>query len=442
VAGNKPRQNFRFIQRLGSGLALATLFVLLGMLGTGASVQAQAAQPEPVIAATDDFTNTVFMPFIANEFGPAAYRIGYGGTLAPITRYADVRSLIGGWYTDWSVTLKPVEPNGMEYVQMIRVHQKLACGDWFNANRSACPYAQPLSYNMQPDPATIQAVAQANPGAIWLIGNEMDRVDFTYCIEQTGTQCTKFGSSGQDEILPETYAFAYHDLYTLLKAADPTARVTIGGLIQATPLRLQWLTIVWDTYKSTYNTDMPVDIWNIHNFILREVKGEYGAAVPPGLPGNPTKGRYTTDDWTHIDHTIFDEQIRAMRQWMKDRGQQQKPLVVTEYGVLYSHCVKKNGNVCSKDLGDEQGTQDFMLWTFDYFLNTKDCNLGYADDDCRLVQRWLWFSLDHVNTLPSGELSYGANPHTSLYDSTTRQMRSAGQKFRQYVLDHYAELAE
>ena len=35
-----------------------------------------------------------------------------------------------------------------------------------------------------------------------------------------------------------------------------------------------------------------------------------------------------------------------------------------------------------------------MIQTFDYFLNTKDCNLGYAADQCRLVQRWNWYSFN------------------------------------------------
>ncbi|MCX6043599.1 MAG: hypothetical protein NT075_00690 [Chloroflexi bacterium] len=417
-------------------MLVSLVWTMDGVMG----VKAQAAPVETAPAQV--FTNTVLLPFVANDFGVTAYRMGYGATTGPITRYPEIGSMKAGWYTDWGSSVNPARPGGMEYAQMIRVHQKLACGDYYNANRTACPYVQPPAYNFTPDQATIQAIAQANPGSIWLIGNEMDRLDFNACTLYEGNVCKNFIPLGQDEISPNAYALAYHDLYTIVKAADPTARVAIGGLIQPTPLRLQWLTIAWDTYHSTYNEDMPVDIWNIHNFILREVKGEYGAEVPPGLPKNPTKGEYTKDDWTHIDHTIFDKQIRAMRQWMKDRGQQQKPLVVSEYGVLYSHCVKTVNKVCTQDLGNEQVTQDFMLWTFDYFLNTKDCDLGYGDDDCRLVQRWLWFSLDHTATLENGTLSFGANPHASLYNSTNRQMLSAGQKFRQYVLDHFDQLAQ
>ena len=447
---SKVQAKYLFIQSLIGGLALVTLFVFLGILGGSGRVQAQDNQPAitaPIGVFTETLTTTVHLPIIANDFGPTADRIGFGATAATfppysIIRYPLIRSLMAGWYTDWSAAFQPARPNGIEYVQMVRVHQKLACGDYYNADRSACPYAQPLDYVALPDVATVQAIAAANPGSIWLIGNEMDRVDFSVCAETVAGKCTKFTSLGQDEIIPETYARVYHDVYTAIKAVDPTARVAIGGVIQPTPLRLQWLTIAWDSYKSTYGADMPVDIWNVHNFILREVREEYGADIPAGLPGNPTVGAYSKDDRTHVDKTIFDQQIRAMRQWMKDRGQQEKPLVITEYGVLYSHCVKKSNGTCDKDLGNEAATHDFMLWTFDYFLNTSDCALGYTADGCRLVQRWLWFSLDDVSTLANGSLSFSANPHTSLFDKNTLQLRSAGEKFRQYVQDHYAELAK
>ena len=94
--------------------------------------------------------------------------------------------------------------------------------------------------------------------------------------------------------------------------------------------------------------------------------------------------------------TIFDEQIRAFRAWMKDRGQQNKPLIVSEYGVLYRH-------IAEADTAQE--VQDFMINTFDYFLNTQDCSLGYAADQCRLVQRWNWYSFND-----NGQ-SNGFNPY-------------------------------
>ena len=38
-----------------------------------------------------------------------------------------------------------------------------------------------------------------------------------------------------------------------------------------------------------------MDVWNVHNFMLREEKGSWGADIPPGIPA--TQGiLYEVDD--------------------------------------------------------------------------------------------------------------------------------------------------
>lgn len=340
-----------------------------------------------------------------------SYRLGFGASNGLITRFSEIGSLKAGWYYDWAVRTNPVRPNLMEYVQTIRVHQKLTC-DLYSANahdRTICPYAVPHDYVFSPGLQEIAAAARANPGALWFIGNEMDRRDWP--------------GGGQDETLPETYAVAYHDLYHFIKSVDPRARIAIGGVIQATPLRLEYLTKAWNTYQQRYGASMPVDVWNVHNFILKERAGDYGAGIPPG--SNAWQGVVYPTDRTHIDMTIFDQQIRAFRSWMKERGQQNKPLIVSEYGVLYWH----------EGLEDPDLVQDFMLKTFVYFLNTRDCSLGYPADDCRLVQRWAWYSLDDTG-LTSGFNKYGA-----LFDPVTRKITGTGEKFRTYSLANIEALS-
>jgi len=416
---------------------------------TTSSVKAaDSEQNGPTGILTDVITTTVYMPMVSNDYQLLAKRIGYSAITYPITRYPTIRNLSAGWYLDWGVQTAPIRPGGIEYAQMIRVHQKLACGDWTNANRSACPYAQPLDYNYAPSQAAIEAIARANPGNLWYIGNEMDRVDWLVCEEYDASgNCPsgKLKSAGQDEMLPQTYARAYHDLYMIVKNADPTARIGIGGVIQATPLRLQYLTIIWDTYKTLYGQDMPVDVWNVHNFVLREEKNGFGAEIPPGLPGNPTTGLYIGNDCTHTDPATFDKQIRDFRQWMKARGQQEKPLTVNEYGILFAHipsAPNNNNGKCKINFGDETVVNNFMLWSFDYFLNTKDCALGYAADDCRLVQRWLWFALDSTYQDANGQLISGLNKYASLLNGTTLEITKAGALFRQFALDNLDQLAD
>ncbi len=377
---------------------------------------------------------TVYLPLVmtqAQEKGVAP-RMGFGLISGPISRYPEAAQLGAGWYLDWTVRVAPERPNNIEYAQMIRVHQKLACGAWHHGYRAICPYALPYDYVYRPDQATIETAVRANPGSLWLIGNEMDRIDWTEaCTEWENGHCKTGIFNGQDEILPQTYAVAYHDLYQIIKAADPTARVAIGGVIQATPLRLQYLTRIWDSYQATYSTTMPVDVWNVHNFIIREKAKEWGAEIPPGI--NAQEGAYTVGpNTTHIDMTIFDQQIRAFRQWMKDRGQQEKPLIVSEYGVLYSNKLiglckgtEEEINICNNN--DPSYVQNFMVSTFDYFYLTKDCTLGMPSDGCRLVQQWNWYSLDDT---------WGNfNIHSRLFDPNTTNITATGERYRRYIAE-------
>ncbi|RLT40453.1 MAG: hypothetical protein DWI57_08450 [Chloroflexi bacterium] len=356
---------------------------------------------------------------------PPALRIGYGVLSNVDLTDPAIRSLGAGVYNNWRTNSAPVTPDGIHFVQTVRVHQLLTCplnseNAW---NRDACPYAEPHSYQVKPSLTDIAAVARASPAALWLVGNEMDRRDWHL--------------GGQDEMLPALYATAYHDIYTAIKAADPTAQVAIGGIIQATPLRLAWLDGVWESYAQQYGAEMPVDVWNVHNFVLREVFQSYGADIPPGFAADDARAVVYDSDWTHINLAIFDAQIRAFRAWMAARGQQEKPLIVSEYGVLYRHCAlwRWTGTefVCDQNFNDEQTVVAFMLATFDYFLSARDCTLGYVADGCRLVQQWFWFSLDHP--------ADGFNRHARLYDSASGALTPAGIAFRDWVAAHRERLS-
>jgi hypothetical protein len=380
--------------------------------------------PQSASAQTDNPTQT-YLPVVTNDAAPLARRMGYGVTTNELTRYPELDSLRAGWYLDWGVTIAPLRPRNIEYVQVVRVHQKLSCGVWHHSDRTVCPYAQPLTYVFAPTTTVIISAAQQNPGALWLIGNEMDRKDWAYCVRFRGDFCEEVAYSGQDEMLPATYATAFHDLAALIRSADPTARIAIGGVIQATPLRLAYLTEVWDSYLAQYGETMAVDVWNVHNFILQERRNNYGADIPPG--SNATEGAYLDNTLTHVDLVIFAEQIRAFRQWMKARGQQEKPLIISEYGVLYhNYAMGYNDN-------DPTGVLNFLDGTMNYLLNAKDCSLGYTVDECRLVQRWNWYSLDDVPD--------DFNPFSRLFDPTTLAITPAGERFRTFTQANHSLLS-
>jgi len=392
---------------------ISSLFFVIGIFlllaGPGQAIDLPADtmakyNPESRLFATTELTPQVYLPIVFRDYGPRSSRLGYCATDGPITRYPDIRRLAAGWYMDFGTQKNPPRPLGMEYVQTVRLHQLTTCWPQRTRNRTACPYVTPYTYTLT-SPSTreeIVSIAQANPGSLWLIGNEMDRYDWE--------------GGGQDEMLPEVYAVAYHELYHLIKGADPTAKVAIGGVIQATPARLWYLTKVWDTYKSRYGTDMPVDVWNVHNFIFKEKCDDYGADVPPGYPS--CYGTIYNDN-DHDNFNIFKAQIRAFRQWMKDRGQQNKPLIVSEYGIVYYHVDRLN---------NWDAVRTFMLATFDYFMNEKDCSLGYPADECRLVQRWAWYSLDDSRGI--------YNEYSYLFNQTTLQITPLGEAYANYARNH------
>ncbi|MBC7234017.1 MAG: hypothetical protein H5T68_12340 [Chloroflexi bacterium] len=261
--------------------------------------------------------------------------------LGQITDY-DVAALHIGWYSDWRSRLNPARPGGIEYAQLLWVF-----------------------YGSGPSLESLGPEVDANPGSLWMIGNE--------------PECT-YGPGGGNNT-PEQYADVYHQLYHFIKSRDPTAQIAIGGVVQPTPLRLKWLDLLLDYYQATYDEPMPVDVWNIHNVILQELQGDWGCGIPRGL--TETQGRlYGIADNDNIE--IFKQHIVDFRTWMRDRGQRDKPLIISEYGV-----------VMPAEYGfPPERVNAYMNATFDYLLTARDDNLGYPADENRLVQRWLWFSLN------------------------------------------------
>lgn len=326
---------------------------------------------------TTPLTPSAYLPLVTKNHWQAAplWRFGVGQFRQPLDAYeaGDLVGLRLGWYIDWAVTPNAPRPYGIEYVPLVRVKQWKLADDLTWTNWCVdCPYVSPYTYTVSPTPNVIRAAALADPGMTWIIGNEIERIDWN--------------GGRQDEILPQVYALAYYEIYTLIKSADPTAQVAIGGVIQATPLRLQYLDQVWAAYSQTYSQTMPVDAWNVHAFVLREERGSWGADIPAGSTVN-TGILYSVDD--NKNFAIAWQHIRAMRQWMKAKGQQNKPLIVSEYGV--------NMPAWMEGFSHQQVRDSFMYPSFDHFLNQTDASLGYPADNYRLVQRWNWYSLDDDN---------------------------------------------
>ncbi len=296
-------------------------------------------------------------------------RWGIGVASGPISRY-DTGPLRLGWYLDWRAQANPLRPGDIAYVQMIRLE----------------------GGTLYPGAGEIAAIARANPGALWLVGNEPD-VEW------------------QDNLAPETYAELYHQAYGVLKGADPTAQVAIAGVSQPTPLRLRYLDVVIEAYRERFGTEIPVDVWNVHNFMLQELRGGWGVGIPLGF-SNDQGMLYQVDDSGNLD--IFRQQIVAFRQWMAERGYRDYPLVVSEYGILMP-----------EDFGfPPERVTAFLAGTFDFFLTASDPALGHPADSNRLVQMWCWYSLD----APADYY-----PTSNLFDPQTGAMTAVGEAWIRYV---------
>ncbi len=310
----------------------------------------------------------------------------------------DLAPLDLGWYLNWGTAITPTRPNNAEYYQVVRIQPTTDGGFVFT-----------------PPTATLQAAVLANPGAVWLIGNEPD-------------------SPFQDDLLPELYAQAYHHLYTLIKSYNATARIGAGGIVQPTPLRFQYLDRVLAAYQADYSQTLPADLWNIHSYILREITpndpeainngGPYevwGAFVPPGI--NATRGELYTYSQM-FSHSIFRQRLIDFRSWMARNGYRNVPLAITEYGTLFPYPPYLGGDPYVDENGvpmTEARTATFMTGTFDTLQTLTDPSLGDRLDGGRLVQQWAWYSVHDVQ--------FGG----ILFYTTTHTLNPLGQAFAAYT---------
>ena len=317
--------------------------------------------PPPTRALTD--SNTLPLDYLD--------RFGVTGSAGDAAR-AQASGLLFGSYANWNLQVDPHPPDGVTFWQMVRLSEDGAV----------------------PSLEEIEAVVAANPGAIWLLGNEPDVII-------------------QDNVTPERYAELYHDLYTYIKEQDPTALVAIGGVSQPTLLRRAYLDRVLASYQERYGHPLPVDIWNVHAFILREERDSWGVDIPPGMEDGLAM-RYEIAD--HDNMSIFRQNIIEFRAWMAERGYGDRPLVVSEYGILMPH-----------EYGfPPEAIAAFMWETFDFFLEARN-ETGYPADDGRLVQWWFWFYLGEA----SGQWS-----STYLYNREARSLTPLGEAYTEYVIEH------
>jgi hypothetical protein len=296
-------------------------------------------------------------------------RIGVG-----ISTQVDIpywTNLLGAqWYMDWR-TQSVSSTSQLEYWQTIRVSEN----------------------GYSPGRKELIRLLRKYPGHTWIIGNEPDNI-------------------WQDNVSAEKYAQYYYELYKLIKRYDSSARVAIGAVTQPTPLRLEYLDIVLTTYENKYHQPLPVDWWTIHAYVMREEKSSWGADIPSGM--DKEKGELY-DIEHHGDIQIFKENIKNFRAWLKEKGYQNTPLAITEFGILLP-----------ETLGYDPITiRVYLKSSFDWLLTSRDETIGFPQDEFRLVQKFAWFSL-HDTIFPAA----------NLVDLSTNQLSPIGEEFYQFSQKH------
>jgi hypothetical protein len=271
-----------------------------------------------------------------------------------------------GWYFNWNWTHGVVcDESGQQCIEYMPL-----VGGW--------------GPGVHPTLATIQSRVSANPGlypggTTWLIGNEI---------------------IWDDQRTPLQYAQDYHAYYYGLKAINPSFKVANGSVITSvyysragftgTPLEL--LDAIRAAYQSQYGEPWPVDVWNIHPYVWIK----------------PTTAEELAD---------FQNQLSTFRDWMAGVGEQDKPLIITEYGLLDYH--------------QQQRMIDYLLGSFDILLSTGHAN-GMPTDEGRWVQRWAWFvNNDHVWSA-GGAVQWA---HCALYNGDTFDIRPLGQAYAGHPKD-------
>lgn len=342
--------------------------------------QENVVTPRGVTPQAISTTVPSYLPLTLANFRyiPGDYRdcrLGVGVTRNLLITY-DIAPFKTGWYVDWNTRiLAPAQRhNGVEYVHTLRVRQDRG------PNREYLP-----SYRIRPalnfDPGGLGPIVQANPGSIWLVGNEPD------------------STHGQDDTMADMYARAYHDAYTFIKSVDPTAKVANAAVIQPTPLRLLYMDAILASYRAQFGVPMPVDVWNMHLYIIREVKNDWGGDYPPGIDA-PIGRDYTLRD--HVDINIFKSLVWDFRSWLYRNGYIDKPLIVSEWGVLMPFWFLANEGVTEED------AKNFIREAIQFMDETTDPVLGYSADNYRLIQRQALYSLDDDSTFDDGYDRWGS----------------------------------
>lgn len=228
--------------------------------------------------------------------------------------------------------------------------------DYHFATTSATGHQRLFMIRFQPLDQTLEAVIRANPGAWWAVGNEPN-------------------DPHQDDLSPEAYAARFHEVAEFIRRADPSCQILPAGLANAD---WRWAREFREAYRRRYGRYPVVAGWNIHNYLLE-----------PGI--DP------------YDVAEFKRRIVAFRHWMLEIGEEQKPLFLTEFGVLYG------AGCCDRPVDPPERTVAFMRETVQWLATTS------------YVQHWAWFILNNAGEFNGGLYEEGLTLYGQAYRDLVQQ---------------------
>lgn len=149
---------------------------------------------------------------------------------------------------------------------------------------------------------------------------------------------------------------------------------------------------------------------------------------------NPVKPVTSEAHWASVENTVdidvFKWQIQEYRRIMKELGEQNKDLVIREWGPF---------NI---QVGFEN-RQRHLRETIDYMAIATDPQLGSPDDAHRLVQKWSFTmaaSMPNAHLAPIGWFKT-LYQHTSLMDGVTGELTPMGDLYKR-LISKYTNIAD
>jgi hypothetical protein len=310
----------------------------------------------------------MFVPSASPVHADDNWRFGFGANRDAINYNWTV--LGASWFHNWRVQA-PYHLDGMDFYPMVGAYGDLMGNETETSIRNAINQ-RPSNY---PD------------GTTWIISNELEYDIFT----------TKNGVplNPPRAITPAEYAEKYKKYRDIIKSINPTYKTAIGFInaIAETgrPYVLTDFTSAIDTLYG-HPADLPIDCYNLHTYA-------FGRSIDFEITFQTTVNRY--------------------REAMASISEREKPLIITELGVLEG--------VYVTDI-PESYVLDFQTRAFDWLRSATSATTGMPSDGNHLVQRWAWFALTSWH--PSDDYKWH---RTALFDIDTTAITNLGQAYSDYV---------